>query len=337
MTMKRFTAGLVAGILCAGVAWAAAGFGVGATFPYPLYASWANAYYQKTGVGINYQSIGSGGGIAQIEASTATFGASDIPLTPKALHDNGLVQFPTVIGGVVPIVNLPGVKPGDMVLSGPVLAKIFSGQIRKWNDPEIAKLNPGVKLPDMLIAPLTRSDKSGSTYNFTSYLALYDDSWSKKIGVAAAVNWPADITIGVKGTEGVASHLTRTYGSIGYVEYTYARQNRLAWTRLINRDGQVVSPSRESFHAAADHADWKDVSANNMVIHLIDRRGAGVWPVSAATYVLLHDKSANSPEIRSVKQFWLWCFQHGDALARRLGYVPLPDKVKQVVIQRIQE
>lgn len=334
MTLKRLFSGFSAFVLLAGVVWAAAGFGVGATFPYPLYANWANAYYQKSGIGINYQSIGSGGGIAQMEASTATFGASDIPLYAYLLQKHHLLQFPTVIGGIVPIVNLPGIKSGDLVLNGRILAGIFGGRIRKWNDPAIVHLNPGVKLPNLVIVPLIRSDKSGTTYNFTTYLAGYAPNWRTRIGVAAAVNWP-DIVVGVKGTEGVANTISRTRGSIGYVEYAYASQNHLTWTRLINRKGEAVSPSRQSFRAAAHYADWHDAAQHNYAVHLIDRDGKGVWPVTAATYVLLPQKGRKPEEIQSVKAFWLWCFRNGDAIAQKLGYVPLPSKVKQNIEQRI--
>lgn len=328
--MRRLFSGIFAFVLSFGLAQAAPGFGVGATFPYPLYAIWANAYYQKTGVGINYQSIGSGGGIAQMKASTATFGASDIPLLPDFLKSHKLFQFPTVIGGIVPIVNLPGVNPGDLVLNGSVLAGIYSGKIRKWNDPAIEKLNPGLHLPDMVIAPLTRSDKSGTTYNFTSYLAQYAPKWQRNIGVAAAVNWP-DIVIGVKGTEGVANTASKTRGSVGYVEFAYAAQNHLTWARLVNRDGEVVSPGRKSFRAAAHFADWHDAAQHGFAVHLIDRKGQGVWPITSATYVLLPHQEKESKEVKTVKAFWLWCFRSGDSFAEKLGFVTLPQEVKQQI------
>jgi phosphate transport system substrate-binding protein len=228
--------------------------GAGATFPYPVYAKWADSYKKETGIGLNYQSIGSGGGIKQIKAKTVTFGASDAPLPGKELDESGLAQFPMVMGGIVPVVNLDGVKPGDLVIDGPTLAKIFLGDIKKWDDPAIAKLNSGVKLPSQAIALVHRSDGSGTTYNFTYYLSDVSPDWKSKVGTNTAVQWPAGI--GAKGNEGVANNVAQTKGSIGYVEYAYAKQNKLTFTKMINKAGKTVSPTSEAFQAAAANADW---------------------------------------------------------------------------------
>ena len=255
--MKHWTAFAAAGFIAAAAlvpANAADISGAGATFPYPIYAKWADAYKKETGNGLNYQSIGSGGGIKQIKAKTVTFGASDAPLPGKELDESGLVQFPMVMGGIVPVVNLDGVKPGELVIDGPTLAKIFIGDIKKWNDPQIAKLNAQVKLPDQAIAIVHRSDGSGTTYNFTYYLSEVDADWKSKVGTNAAVQWPAGI--GAKGNEGVANNVANTKGSIGYVEYAYALQNKLTFTKMVNKSGKTVAPTSEAFQAAAANADW---------------------------------------------------------------------------------
>ena len=263
--------------------------GAGATFPYPLYAKWADTYKKETGIGLNYQSIGSGGGIKQIEANTVTFGASDKPLPGEELEKNGLVQFPTVMGGIVPVVNLEGVKPGDLVLDGPTLAKIYLGEITIWNDPAIAKLNAGVKLPSDAIAVVFRSDGSGTTFVWTNYLSKVSADFKSKIGSNTSVQFP--VGIGAKGNEGVANNVMQTKGSIGYVEYAYAKQNKLAYTKLVNKDGKTVAPVKEAFQAAAASADW--ASTPGMGIILTDQAGADSWPITSPTFILIHKKPTN--------------------------------------------
>ena len=261
--------------------------GAGASFPYPIYAKWADAYKKETGVGLNYQSIGSGGGIKQIKAKTVAFGATDAPLTGKDLDDSGLVQFPAVMGGIVPVVNLEGIKPGELVLDGPTLAKIFLAEIKSWDDPAIAKLNPSAKLPKQAIAIVHRSDGSGTTYNFAYYLAEVSPDWKSKVGVNTSVQWPGGI--GAKGNEGVANNVANTKGSIGYVEYAYAKQNKLTSTKMINKDGKAVAPTAEAFQAAAANADWKSqpgfgvILANQPGAHVLadDRRDVDPGPQEA--------------------------------------------------------
>src|SRR5215475_1541545 len=252
--------------------------GAGATFPYPVYAKWADAYKKETGVGLNYQSIGSGGGIKQIKAKTVTFGASDAPLPGKELDESGLAQFPMVMGGIVPVINLEGIKPGDLTIDGPTLAKIYLGEIKKWDDPGIAKLNPGAKLPSTAIALVHRSDGSGTTYNFTYYLSDVSPDWKSKVGTNTAVQWPAGI--GAKGNEGVANNVAQTKGSIGYVEYAYAKQNKLTFTKMVNKAGKTVAPTSESFQAAAANADWKSQPGYGVI--LANQPGDAYWPMTAA-------------------------------------------------------
>src|SRR5215213_5226094 len=249
--------------------------GAGATFPYPIYAKWADAYKKETGSGLNYQSIGSGGGIKQIKAKTVTFGASDAPLSGKELDEAGLAQFPMVMGAIVPVVNLDGVKPGDLTLDGPTVAKIYLGEIKKWDDPAIAKLNPGAKLPSQAIVPVRRSDGSGTTYNFVYYLADVSPEWKSKVGVNTAVQWP--VGIGAKGNEGVANNVGQTKGSIGYVEYAYAKQNKMTTAKMINKDGKTVAPTSESFQAAAASADWNGTPGFGVI--LTNEPGVASWPL----------------------------------------------------------
>src|SRR4030081_805132 len=255
--------------------------GSGATFPYPIYSRWADAYKKETGVGLNYQSIGSGGGIKQIKAKTVTFGASDAPLPGKELDESGLAQFPMVMGGIVPVVNIDGVKSGDLVLDGPTIAKIFLGEIKKWDDPAIAKLNPSAKLPSQAIAIVHRSDGSGTTYNFSYYLSEASPDWKSKVGTNTAVQWPAGI--GAKGNEGVANNVAQTKGSLGYVEYAYAKQNKLTYLKMVNKDGKTVDPTAQAFQAAAESADWSSVPGFGLI--LTDEPGATSWPITAATFI----------------------------------------------------
>jgi len=301
--------------------------GAGATFPYPVYAKWAEAYANTTGVKMNYQSIGSGGGIKQIKAKTVDFGASDAPLKPEDLNKAGLMQFPMVMGGVVPVVNVPGVKPGNLHLSGKVLAEIYMGDIKKWNDSRIAELNKGLKLPSRAITVVHRSDGSGTTWIFTNYLSKVSSTWKDKIGNDKAVSWPAGV--GGKGNEGVASYVKRIKGSIGYVEYAYALQNKMSYARLQNQAGNFVSPTSENFQAAAANADWSHAPGFYMV--LTDEPGAKSWPITGATFILVYktqDKPANGA---AVLKFFHWAYHNGGEMAEKLDYVPMPSSVVSLV------
>ncbi len=323
----RLGAFLLAAALSASPLLAADISGAGATFPYPIYAKWAEAYKAKTGVGMNYQSIGSGGGIKQIEAKTVDFGASDKPLEPKDLDANGLMQFPMIMGGVVPVVNIPGVGPGRLRLTGPVLADIYLGKIKKWNEPAIAKLNPGVKLPDTAVSVVHRSDGSGTTFIFTHFLSEVSPEWKQKVGEEASVSWPTGV--GGKGNEGVASYAGRIPGAIGYVEYAYALQNKLAYTLLQNKAGQYVKPSDESFQAAAAGADW--AKAPGFYLLLTNQPGAKSWPITGASFILMH-KSQQSPQTAGeVLKFFDWAYHNGKQMAEQLDYVPMPEGVIALV------
>jgi phosphate transport system substrate-binding protein len=297
--------------------------GAGATFPYPIYAKWADAYKKETGVGLNYQSIGSGGGIKQIKAKTVTFGASDAPLPGKELDDSGLAQFPMVMGGIVPVINLEGIKPGDLTIDGPTLAKIYLGEIKKWDDPAIAKLNPGAKLPSSAIALVHRSDGSGTTYNFTYYLSDVSPDWKSKVGTNTAVQWPAGI--GAKGNEGVANNVAQTKGSIGYVEYAYAKQNKLTFAKMVNKAGKTVSPTADSFQAAAANADWKSQPGYGVI--LANQPGDGSWPMTAATWILLYKTPSDPATTAEALKFFNWSYSKGQDMAKDLDYVPMPAKV----------
>jgi phosphate transport system substrate-binding protein len=297
--------------------------GAGATFPYPIYAKWADTYKKETNVGLNYQSIGSGGGIKQIEANTVTFGASDKPLPGDELEKNGLVQFPTVMGGIVPVVNLDGIKPGELVLDGPTIAKIYLGEITAWNDPAIAKLNPGVKLPSDAIAVVFRSDGSGTTFVYTNYLSKVSPDFKSKIGSNTSVQFP--VGIGAKGNEGVANNVKQTKGAIGYVEYAYAKQNQMSYTKMINKDGKTVAPVISAFQAAAAGADWS--SAPGMGVVLTDEPGAESWPITNPTFILIHKKPKDVAAVKDALKFFDWAYANGDKAAEELDYVPLPDSV----------
>src|SRR5438874_4485126 len=298
--------------------------GAGATFPYPIYAKWAEAYKAKTGVGMNYQSIGSGGGIKQIQNKTVDFGASDMPLKPEELEKDGLVQFPTVIGGDVPVVNLEGVKAGDLKLTGPVLADIYLGKITKWNDLAIVKLNPGVKLPDSEITVVHRSDGSGTTFIWVNYLSKASPEWKEKVGEGTSVAWPTGV--GGKGNEGVASYVQRVKGSIGYVEYAYALQNKMTYAQVQNRDGNFVSPASETFKGAAAGADWTKAPSYYLV--LTDQPGKNAWPISGATFILMYKAQPKPETAKEVLKFFDWAYSaDGDKLAESLDYVPLPENV----------
>ena len=325
MTFKNFAlaAGLFAATFGFGSAQAADISGAGATFPYPLYAKWADTYKKETGIGMNYQSIGSGGGIKQIKAKTVTFGASDAPLKPEELQKAGLVQFPTVVGGVVPIINVPGLKPGELVLDGQTLADIYQGKIGKWNDEAIQKLNPSLELPDMAIAVVRRSDGSGTSFVFTNYLSQVSKDWAENVGAASAVEWP--VGLGAKGNEGVAANVGQTRGSIGYVEYAFAAQNGMSYAKLVNKDGQVVGPDAANFAAAAANADW--ANAPGYYVILTNEPGATSWPITAATFILIHANPDKPADVAEALKFFDWAYQKGDAMAEDLHYIPLPDAV----------
>ena len=297
--------------------------GAGATFPYPIYAKWADAYKKETGDGLNYQSIGSGGGIKQIQSKTVTFGASDMPLKGEQLEKAGLVQFPMVMGGVVAVVNIEGIEPGQLVLDGDTLAKIFLGEIKTWDDPAIKTRNPDAKLPAQAIAAVRRSDGSGTTFVFTDYLAKASADWKSRVGVNTSVEWP--VGIGAKGNEGVANNVMQTKGSIGYVEYAYAKQNKLAYAKMVNKDGMVVAPNLAAFQAAAVNAKWD--SAPGFGVILTDQPGAASWPITSATFILMHKKPADAAAAATALKFFGWAYQKGAQMASDLDYVPMPDSV----------
>ncbi|MDX7949709.1 phosphate ABC transporter substrate-binding protein PstS [Lichenihabitans sp. Uapishka_5] len=326
-------AALLASVFAAGVATAQAAdiSGAGATFPYPVYAKWAQTYKNATGTGVNYQSIGSGGGIKQIKAKTVTFGATDAPLQAKDLDAAGLEQWPMVMGGIVPVINVDGIKAGDVVIDGPALAGIFMGTITKWNDAALKKLNPSVALPDMAIAVVHRSDGSGTTFNFTNYLSKASADWKSKVGENTAVEWP--VGLGAKGNEGVANNVANTKGSIGYVEYAFARQNNLTTTKMVNKDGKVVAPTVPAFQAAAASADWAHAPGFYQI--LTDQSGAESWPLTAATFILMQKQPADTAAAAEAIKFFGWAFEKGDAEAESLDYIPMPGAVKTLIKKAI--
>jgi phosphate transport system substrate-binding protein len=301
--------------------------GAGASFPYPVYAKWAEAYKANTGVSLNYQSIGSGGGINQINARTVDFGASDMPLKPAELAKGGLVQWPMIMGGVVPVVNVKGIKPGEMKLTGPVLADIYLGKIKQWNDPAITQINPNVKLPAEAIAVVHRSDGSGTTFLFTNYLSKVSKAWNDKVGYNTSVDWP--VGVGGKGNEGVANFTGQTPNSIGYVEYAYALQNRLAYTLMANHDGQFVKPESKTFQSAAANADW--AKAEGFYLILTDQPGKGSWPITGASFILLHKIQDHPERAAEALKFFTWCYASGGKMAEELDYVPMPANVVKMV------
>jgi phosphate transport system substrate-binding protein len=303
--------------------------GAGATFPYPIYAKWADAYKKLTGVGLNYQSIGSGGGIKQIKAKTVTFGASDMPLKPEDLQAAGLLQFPMVIGGVVPVVNIKGIQGGQLHLDGATVASIYLGDITQWDDPQIKRLNPKLALPSTAIAPVYRSDGSGTNFLFSDYLSKANPKFKSTIGANTSVQWPAGI--GAKGNEGVANMTTQTDGAIGYVEYAYAKQNKMAYALLTNKSGAVVAPSADSFQAAAANADW--AHSDGYYLILTDQAGAKSWPITGASFILLYKQPTDAAAVNEALKFFAWAYKDGASMAAELDYVPLPapliDQVKK--------
>lgn len=305
----------------AGVAGAQEITGAGATFPAPIYSKWAADYNKATGVKVNYQSIGSGGGIKQIDSKTVDFGASDMPQTDEVLKSKGQMQFPTVMGGVVPVINVKGIEPGSLKLTGPVLADIFLGKISRWNDPALKALNPTLALPDAAIAQVRRADGSGTTFIFTNYLSKVSPEWKTKVGESTAVNWP--VGAGGKGNEGVAAFVGRLPNSIGYVEYSYVKQNKLNYALVQNSAGTFVKPEDDSFKAAAVGADW----AKSFYQILTNQPGKDAWPISGATFILMHTKQDKPANATQVLKFFSWAYQNGDKVAADLDYVPMPKPV----------
>lgn len=299
--------------------------GAGATFPYPIYAQWANAYHKQTQMKLNYQSIGSGGGVAQIKAKTVDFGASDAPLKAEALNENGLLQFPMVIGGVVPVVNLQGIEKGQLKMNATLLADIFLGKINKWNAKEIKKLNPDLALPDVAITSVHRADGSGTTWIFTNYLAKVSDEWKEKVGFGKAPAWPGNNTVAGKGNEGVSAYVKKINGSIGYVEYAYALQNNMAHVKMQNLDGQFVEPNTQSFQAAAANADWANAEGYYLV--LTNQPGQESWPITGASFILMHVEQKNKDMANKVLSFFDWAYKNGQNMAIKLHYVPMPENV----------
>jgi phosphate transport system substrate-binding protein len=328
LSRRTLLSAIFAASACAAIpALAAEISGAGATFPYPIYAKWAEAYKAKAGTAMNYQSIGSGGGIKQINAKTVDFGASDMPLKPEELEKGGLQQFPMVMGGVVPVVNLAGVKPGELKLDGKVLAGMYLGTITKWNDKAIAALNPGINLPDKAIATVHRSDGSGTNFIFTHYLSSVDTDFKSKIGENTSVEFPGGL--GGKGNEGVAALATRTDGAIGYVEYAYALQNKMTFAQLKNHDGNFVSPNAQTFQAAAANADWS--KAPGFYLLLTEQPGKDSWPITGATFILMHQKQDKPDNAREVLSFFDWAYHNGGQMAEQLDYVPMPAAVISAV------
>jgi len=307
--------------------------GAGATFPYPIYAKWAEAYKKETGVGLNYQSIGSSGGIRQINNKTVAFGATDAPVKGEDLDKLGQVQFPAVIGGTVPVINLEGFKPGELQITGAVMAEVFMGNIVKWNDPKLLALNPGKKLPDANITVVHRADGSGTTFNWTDYLTTVSPEWASRVGRGAAVKWPAASSVGGKGNEGVAANVNRVKGAIGYVEYAYVKKNNMTFMQLQNKNGKFVSPDDLTFAAAAAGADW--FSVPGMGISIVDQRGDTVWPVTTASFIIMYKDPADKKSSAEVLKFFDWSFKNGKKMAEELDYVSLPDVLTRQIRERV--
>ncbi len=317
------SAGLVAGANAAQLT------GAGATFPAPMYAKWAEAYKAQTGTTMNYQAIGSGGGVKQIMAKTVDFGASDDPVPAADLEKNGLAQFPAIIGGVVPVANIPGIAPGQLKLNNDVLSDIFRAKVTKWNDPAIASVNPGIKLPDTAITVVYRSDSSGTTAVFTDFLAQVSSGFKGVVGSGKTVNWPAGV--GGKGNAGVAANVTKIDGAIGYVEYAYAKQNKMTHLSLINKDGNAVQPKEASFSAAAAKANW--AGTPNFAVNLNNQPGAGSWPITSASFILMYKKAEKPEQSAEVLKFFNWALTKGQKMATDLDYVPLPDNAVKAIVK----
>ncbi|NDG30796.1 phosphate ABC transporter substrate-binding protein PstS [bacterium] len=307
--------------------------GAGATFPYPIYAKWAEAYHKQTGIGLNYQSIGSSGGIRQINSKTVTFGATDAPVKGEDLDKNGQVQFPAIIGGTVPVLNLDGFKPGELRITGPVLAEVFMGTITKWNDPKLAALNPGKKLPDQNITVVHRADGSGTTFNWTDYLSEISPEWKSKVGKGAAVKWSASSSVGGKGNEGVAANVNRVKGAIGYVEYAYVKKNNMNFMQLQNKAGNFVSPDDTTFAAAAAGADW--FSVPGMGLSIVNQDGKDTWPVTTASFIVMYKDPADKKASQEVLKFFDWSFRNGKKMSEDLDYVHLPVALQDQIRQKV--
>jgi len=326
--MKFVRAFVAAGLVAVSAsAFAADITGAGATFPFPIYSKWADAYKKETGNGLNYQSIGSGAGIKQIEAKTVTFGATDMPLKVEQLDKAGLIQWPMVMGAIVAVVNIDGVKPGELVFDGPTLADIYLGKITKWDDPAIKKLNPNVNLPSAAIAVVRRADGSGTTFNFTNFLSKVSPDWKSRVGEGTAVEWPTGV--GAKGNEGVAANVAQTKNSIGYVEYAYAKQNKLVYTAMINKAGKKVEPNVDSFQAAASNADW--TNAPGYYVILTDQPGEKSWPITASTFILMQRAPADKAASGEAIKFFKWAFANGGKMAEELDYIPMPENVVKMI------
>ena len=332
-TFIKSVAAAAMATLAMGSAFAADITGAGATFPFPIYAKWAEGYKAATGNGLNYQSIGSSGGIRQIKAKTVTFGATDAPMSGEDLEKDGLVQFPAIIGGVVPVVNIEGIKPGQVKLSGELLADVFSGAIAKWNDKRIAEMNPGIALPDAAITVVHRADGSGTTAVFTDYLAKVNANWKSTVGAGAAVKWPAASSVGGKGNEGVAANVSRIKNAIGYVEYAYAKKNNMTHLNLRNQAGQVVAPDDETFAAASASTDWSKVPG--MGIYLTNAPGAKSWPITGASFILMYKDPANKANSAEVLKFFEFAFKEGKKMAADLEYVPMPDATTDFIRKNV--
>ena len=307
--------------------------GAGASFPYPIYSKWAEAYKKETGTGLNYQSICSSGGLKQIRAKTVTFGASDAPVKAADLDKDGMVKFPAIIGGTVPVLNLEGFKPGELRVTGPVLAEMFTGYIVNWNDKKIAELNPGKKLPDQTITVVHRADGSGTTFNFTDYLMSVSPLWKDKVGKGAAVKWPAASSVGGKGNEGVAANVNRIKGSVGYVEYAYVKKNNMNFMQLQNANGKYVSPSEEAFASAAAGADW--FSVPGMGISMVNAKGNDSWPISTASFILMYKSPTDKAASAEALKFFDWSFKNGKKMASDLDYVALPDSLTDQIRAKV--
>jgi phosphate transport system substrate-binding protein len=332
-TLFKTVAAATLASLAMGSAMAADFTGAGASFPFPVYSKWGEAYKAATGNAMNYQSIGSSGGIKQIKAKTVAFGASDAPVAAADLDKDGMVQFPAVIGGTVPVLNLEGFKPGELRVTGPVLADIFLGNIVKWNDAKLAALNPGKKLPDTNITVVHRADGSGTTYNFTDYLSSVSKDWAAKVGTEKAVKWPAASSVGGKGNEGVAANVSRVKGAVGYVEYAYVKKNNMNFMQLQNADGKYVSPDDKTFAAAAAGVDW--FSVPGMGVSMVNAKGAQSWPISTASFILMYKQPADKAQSADVLKFFDWSFKNGKQMAGDLDYVALPDVLTDAIRAKV--
>ena len=320
-------------VLLAGAVQAQDITGAGATFPFPIYAKWAEAYKEATGVGMNYQSIGSSGGLKQIRSKTVTFGASDAPVGGAELDKDGMVQFPAIIGGTVPVINLAGFKPGELRITGPILAEMFMGKITKWNDPKFTALNPGKNLPGESITIVHRADGSGTTFNFTDYLSSISKDWADSVGKGAAVKWPAPSSVGGKGNEGVAANVNRIKGSVGYVEYAYVKKNKMNFMQLQNANGKYVSPDDLTFAAAAAGADW--FSVPGMGVSMVNAKGDTSWPISTASFIVMYKTPDNKSASEAALKFFDWSFKNGKKMAAELDYVPLPDALTDQIRSKV--